>query len=120
MPAAIVFRDLNSMLADPSADAYRDAAAAVAAADSVSDALASSGVLELEDDPSIAIEASAVVRAIPPAVDEAIMGALESAFERAVPVSLGWTRGERISVSVSEQPSGVSIEFTSPHGGTFV
>ncbi len=120
MPAAIVFRDLNSMLADPSADVYRDVAAAVEAADSVSDAIAGTGVLELQDDPAISVEANAVIDAIPPAVDEAIMGALESAFERAVPVSVEWIRGEGISVSISEQPSGVSIEFTSPDGRTYV
>ena len=119
MPAAVILESLSEMLSDPTSQAYLDIAAAVESADSVGEALLGSGVLAaLEGD--VTTEANAVAGAIPPAVDEAIMGALESAFERAVPVSVGWTQGERISVSVSEQPSGVSIQLSSPDGRTYV
>ncbi len=119
MPAAVVLEALSEMLSDPTSQAYLDIAAAVESADSVGEALVGTGVLTtFEDD--VTTEANAVASAIPPAVDEAIMGALESAFERAVPVSVGWTLGERISVSVSEQPSGVTIQFSSPDGRTYV
>ena len=120
MPAVVVLESLSEMLSDPTSQEYLNIAAAVESADSVRDALAGTGVLAALADDDVTTEANAVASAIPPAVDEAIMGALESAFERAVSVSVGWTQGERISVSVSEQPSGVSIQFSSPDGRTFV
>jgi hypothetical protein len=119
VPAAVVLESLSEMLSDPTSRTYLEIAAAVESADSVAEALVGTGVLAaLGDD--VTTEANAVAGVIPLAVDEAIMGALESAFERAVPVSVGWTLGERISVSVSEQPSGVSIQFSSPDGRTYV
>jgi hypothetical protein len=119
MPAAAVFGELNRRLADPSDDAYRLLAELVESADSVHDALVATGVLSSLG-PDAVDEANAVAGAIPPAVDEAIMGALESAFERAVAVTLTWAEGERIAVSVSEQPHGVSIQFVSPDGRSYV
>ncbi len=53
-------------------------------------------------------EARAVLDAIPPAFDAAILAALESAFERGVPVALEWVQvdSEPIEVRLSEEPHG--------------
>ena len=96
MPAAVVLESLSEMLSDPTSQAYLDIAAAVESADSVGEALVGSGVLAaLEDD--VTTEANAVAGAIPPAVDEAIMGALEARSSAPSPCRSGgrWASGSR-------------------------
>ncbi len=123
MPAAVVLTPLNRMLSDPTSQDYQNAAAAVEAADTVHDAVIGTGVLgQFEAD--VVTEARAVFDAIPPAIDEVIMAALESAFERGVPVTLTWIEDLKIAVRVWEQPRGggvlVNILFMSPNGQAFV
>ena len=80
MAAAGMLPVLNRMLEDAEVEAYADVEAAVDAADTVRDAVESLGILD-ELEPDVAEEARAVLDAIPPAVDEAIIAALENAFE---------------------------------------
>jgi hypothetical protein len=119
----VVLRPLNQMLSDPTTQAYRDAAAAVEAAASVRDAVSSIGVLDAFE-PAIVAEAQAVLGAIPPAINEAIIAALSSAFERQLPVSVAWLEDPKIAVRVWEQPQAdgflVNILVLSPNGQTFV
>ena len=64
--------------------------------------------------------------ALPPAVDEAIIAAVESVFERQVAIVLEWVEraDAPIEVRVSEESHRdgvrVRIEFVSPDGATFV
>ncbi len=125
MVAAGMLPGLNRMLESADLEAYADVEAAVEDADSVRDAVEAIGILDaLEAD--VAEEARAVLDAIPPAVDEAIIAALESAFERGVSVVLEWVEGERgaIEVHVSEEPHRggvrVRIAVVSPDGATFL
>jgi|SRR5258708_4041097 hypothetical protein len=125
MAASGMLPGLNRMLEAAQLDAYANVVAAVEAADTVSDAVESIGILDTLD-ADVAEEARAVLDAIPPAVDEAIIAALESAFERGVPVVLDWVEGERgtIEVLVSEEQHGsgvrVRIAVVSPDGATFL
>ena len=121
----IVFIDvLNSVLGDPTLAEYENARIAVAQAGRVQDAVEATDILDQLDNPAEVAEARAVLGAIPPAVDQAILGALGNAFERQVPVSVAWLEGERIEVQVSEQVIGtgtrVRIAFMSPPGQTLV
>jgi hypothetical protein len=125
MVAAGMLPGLNRMLESADLEAYADIEAAVEDADSVRDAVEAIGILDaLEAD--VAEEARAVLGAIPPAVDEAIIAGLESAFERGVSVVLEWVEGERgtIEVHVSEEPHRggvrVRIAVVSPDGATFL
>jgi hypothetical protein len=119
MPAAVIVAPLNQMLSDPTAQAYRDAAAVVRGAGSVQDAVRAVGVLR-GFEAAVATEAEAVLGALPPAIDRAIMTALGSALDRGIPVTLTWIEDAKIAVRVWEQPSGLSILFMSPHGRSFV
>ena len=110
MAASGMLPGLNRMLEAADSDAYADVEAAVEAADTVGDAIETTGILETLE-PDVAEEARAVLEAIPPAVDESIIAALENAFERGVPVVLEWVEGERgtIEVHVSEEPHGKGV-----------
>ena len=125
MAAAVILTELNEMLADPDGGDYANVQAAVEAADSVRDAVEAVGILEERID-DIVPEALAVLDAIPAAVDEAIIVALENAFERRVPVVLGWVEADTatIEVRVSEEPHRgdvrVRIHFVSLDGERFV
>jgi hypothetical protein len=125
MAAVVILRELSDMLADPEGEAYANAQAAVEAADTVRDAVEAVGILEERTD-EIVPEARAVLDAIPAAVDEAIIAALESAFERGVPVVLDWFEGERgtVEVHVSEERhrNGVRVRIVivAPDGRTFL
>jgi hypothetical protein len=125
MVASGMLPGLNRMLEDADLAAYADVEAAVESADTVRDAVEAIGILDaLEAD--VADEARAVLDAIPPAVDEAIIAALENAFERGVSVILEWVEGERgtIEVHVSEEEyrGGVRVRLVvvSPDGATFL
>src|ERR1700728_16158 len=122
MSAALMLTGLNRMLEDSSLEGY---ATVEAAADAVRDAVEGIGILDTLE-PDVALEARAVLDAIPPAVDEAIIAALENAFERGVPVVLEWVEadGDSIEVGVSEERHRddvrVRIALVSPDGATFL
>jgi hypothetical protein len=125
MAASGMLPGLNRMLEDADRAAYADVEAAVENADTVRDAVEAIGILDtLETD--VADEARAVLDAIPPAVDEAIIAALENAFERGMSVILEWVQGERgtIEVHVSEEEfrDGVRVRLAvvSPDGAAFL
>lgn len=113
------------MMADPGSEQYANSRAAVEAADTVRDAVEGVGILDAQTDP-VAEEARAVLEALPPAVDQAIIAALESVFEREVSVVLEWVEGQRgtIEVHVSEEPHRnevqVRIAVVAPDGATFL
>ncbi len=125
MAASGMLPGLNRMLENADLAAYADVEAAVESADTVRDAVEAIGILDaLEAD--AADEARAVLDAIPPSVDEAIIAALENAFERGVSVVLEWVEGDRgtIQVQVSEEQyaGGVRVRLAvvSPDGATFL
>lgn len=117
---------LNGILGDVTRDEYASAQSIVEAADTVRDAVEASGVLDQLDSDAGRVEARAVLDAIPPALDEAIIAALESAFEYRMPVEVRWVRSETdmIEVRISEEPYGdgqrIHIAFVSPPGQTFL
>jgi hypothetical protein len=123
--AAVVFSHLNEVLGDTTLEEYAQAQAAVEAADTVRDALEAFGAIDELTDREAA-EARAVLDALPAAVDEAIIAAVENAFERQVPLVLEWVERADgpIEVRVSEEPHRdgvrVRIKFVSPDGATFV
>jgi len=125
MSASLMLPGLNRMLEDSALEGYATVEAAVEAADTVRDAVEGVGILDTLE-PEVAVEARAVLDAIPPAVDEAIIAALENAFERGVPVVLEWVEadGESIEVGVSEERHRdevrVRIAIVSPDGSTFL
>jgi hypothetical protein len=117
---------LNEVLGDVTREEYANAQAVVEASDTVLDAVEASGVLDRLDSDEGRVEARAVLDAIPPAVDEAIIAALESAFERRLPVEVVWVPSdfETIEARISEDPYEdgqlVRIAFVCPDGATFV
>jgi hypothetical protein len=116
---------LNDILRDASRDEYANAQSVVEAADTVQEAVESAGVLERLNSEDGRVEARAVLAAIPPAVDAAIIAALESAFERRLPVEVRWLRTEveTIEAHISEEPYRdgqlVRIVFVCRDGATF-
>jgi hypothetical protein len=123
--AAIIFNPLNVMLANPGSEQYVNSRNAVAAADTVRDAIEGVGILGGQTE-RVVEEAQAVLDALPPAVDEAIIAALESAFERGLPVFLEWVEGApgTVAVQVSEEAHRddvrVRIAVVAPDGETFL
>lgn len=113
---------LNDALGDPTSTDYERAQQSSAQAERIIDSVEDLGILNRLDSPSEIAEARAVLGAIPPAVDRAILGALRSAFERQAPVRVAWVQGEGIEVQISEQSLddvvGVHIVFRSPPGQT--
>src|SRR5579863_6784172 len=85
---------LNEILGDVTREEYANAQGVVEASDTVLDAVEAAGVLDRLDSDGGRVEARAVLGAIPPAVDEAIIAALESAFERQLPVEVVWVESE--------------------------
>jgi len=116
---------LNEILGDATLDEYATAQSMVEAADTVRDAVESAGVLDRLSSDRGRAEASAVLAAIPPAVDAAIIAALENAFERRLPVEVSWleTDVDTIEVRISEEPyrNGrlIRITFVCRDGATF-
>ena len=117
---------LNEILGDVTREEYANAQAVVEASDTVLDAVESAGVLDRLESDDARVEARAVLDAIPPAVDEAIIAALESAFERRLPVEVVWVPSEfeTIEARISEDPYRdgrlVRIAFVCPDGAIFV
>jgi hypothetical protein len=117
---------LNEVLGDASSDEYGRAQSVVEAADTVEEAVEAAGLVDRLDTEEGRVEARAVLAAIPPAVDEAIIAALENAFERRLPVEVIWipSETETIEVRISEDPYGdgqlIRIAFVCPDGATFI
>ena len=117
---------LNEHLGDATRDEYANAQSVVEAADTVQEAVESAGVLDRLSSDDGRVEARAVLAAIPPAVDAAIIAALESAFERRLPVEVSWleTEVETIEARISEEPyrNGqlIRIMFVCRDGATFI
>jgi hypothetical protein len=111
---------LNEMLGGSNQAAYASAQAAVEGADTIRDAVEAVEVF-VGLDAELVTEARAVLDAIPPSLDQAIFGALESAFEDGAPVFIEWVEGESMELRIFEEPDGrVHIVFISPIGSTFV
>ena len=116
---------LNEVLGDATREEYANAQSVVEAADTVHAAVDSAGVLDRLSSDQGRVEARAVLAAIPPAVDEAIMAALENAFARRLPVEVSWleTDIETIEARISEEPyrNGrlLRITFVCRDGATF-
>lgn len=116
---------LNEVLGDATREEYANAQSVVEAADTVHAAVDSAGVLDRLSSDRGRVEARAVLAAIPPAVDEAIMAALENAFARRLPVEVSWleTDIETIEARISEEPyrNGrlLRITFVCRDGATF-
>ncbi len=125
MAALRILQQFNPMLANAESAEYAALQAAVEAADTLRDAVEAVGILDTVDG-DLAVETRAVLDAIPAAADEAVIAALESAFERNVPVFLDWVPvdSSSIEVRVSEETDGdgirVRIDFASPNGRVFV
>ncbi len=102
MPAAVILVPLNQVLSDPTSQEYQNAVAAVEASDTVHDAVLAPGVLG-QFEAEVVTEARAVLEAIPPAIDDAILAALGSALGRELPVTLTWIEDPKIAVRVWEQ-----------------
>ena len=125
MAALRILQQFNPMLANAESAEYAALQAAVEAADTLRDAVEAVGILDTVD-AQVALETRAVLDAIPAAADEAVIAALESAFERNVPVFLDWVPvdSSSIEVRVSEETDGdgirVRIDFASPNGRVFV
>jgi hypothetical protein len=117
---------LNEHLGDATRDEYANAQSVVEAADTVREAVESAGVLDRLSSDDGRVEARAVLAAIPPAVDAAIIAALESAFERRLPIEVIWleTDVETIEARISEEPyrNGqlIRITFVCRDGATFI
>jgi len=125
MAALRILQQFNPMLATAGTAEYATLQAAVEAADTLRDAVEAVGILDaVEED--LALETRAALDSIPAAAEEAVIAALESAFERNVPVYLEWVPvdSETIEVRVSEEPDGdgirVRIGFASPNGRVFL
>ena len=80
----------NEILGDVSGEEYAAAQVVVEAADTVREAVEAGGVLERLDSDAGRAEARAVLELIPAALDQAIIAALESVFERRLPVHVAW------------------------------
>jgi len=115
------------MLADAGSQEYAAVQNVVAAAESAGAAVEALGVLDAQPD-VVVVEARAVLGALPAAVDEAILAALQNAFERQLPVVLAWVQNdsETIAVRVSEEPGAddstarVRLDFLAPSGENFL
>jgi len=121
MPAAVIAAPLTAMMSDPTSQDYQTAVNAVNAAANVHDAVVRSGVLGPH--PDVVTETRAVLSALPPAIDQAIMVALKSAMARSLPVRVTWIEDAKIAVRIWEQSQDggdvLDIVFMSPHGSTF-
>lgn len=90
---AVILGPVNGMLADASSPDYANVQAVVARAETVTGAVEALGVLDTQTEEVVA-EARAVLQALPAAVDEAVMAALENAFARGLPVVLAWVQAD--------------------------
>jgi hypothetical protein len=112
---------INQLLAREDLGAYRNGQEAVSGAASVRQAVERANILDgftAEE----AVEARAVLDALPRAVDTAILAALGAAFARDAPGRFEWHEGAFIELRVWEEPTGgrVRIVLVSPQGQTFV
>ena len=114
---------LNEILGDLHGDDYEEALSVIDRFDTLHDVLDQGGVLDRLGSDASREEATGVLNAVPTAVDEAIMGAVKSAFARKVRVVTQWEGYKTIEVRISEEPSSdgpiIRIVFASPMGHIF-
>lgn len=125
MPAVAVVAALNAVLAEPGSGLYESASQACLGAETVRRAVRDFGILNRLAEPldpngvDIAAEARALLRALPSAVDQALLSALRSGFARELPIRLRWVEGDALAVRVSETNGWVRIVLETPDGREF-
>jgi len=121
MVGLVMTTKINEVLARDDLDAYRNGQQALLGAASVRDVIERTNILDgltAEE----AAEARAVLDALPPAIDAAILAALGTASARDAPGRFEWHEGAFIELRVWEEPTGgrVHIVLVSPQGQEFV
>lgn len=69
--------------------------------------------------PDLVDEIHAVLDALPHAVDQALLAALQSVLDRGVAVTVGWELGRLIGLRLEEDGDGVRIVLITPDGREF-
>jgi hypothetical protein len=115
------FPKLNQMLADYDGGGRTNIRGAVEGATSVRNAVERANLFETMEGDG-AVEAGAVIDALPPEADRQILAALSDAFERDVPITFEWQPHADISVEVTpgEAPNEVHVILHSPPGQDFM
>ena len=121
---AVMLEPLNAMLVDPASGDYATAAAVAAEATSCRNAVDQLGVLGGLD-PHVVREANAVFAAIPPEVDQGILGVLRAGFSSGSSMELHWemdtSTGEpTVAHRAEEQGGRLHIYVIAPHGRRFL
>jgi hypothetical protein len=125
MAMYVILHPLNELLADPASEEYAAAAAAVADATTCREAVDRLGVLQNQS-ARVIQEADAVFDAMPPEVDQGILGALRTGFDRRWSMALHWERpdpdeGEpTVAHRVEEQGDRLDIYVIAPDGQRFL
>jgi hypothetical protein len=114
---------LNEILANLEGDDYAEALSVIEQVDTLLDAVERGGVLDRLSSDAMREEVTAVLNALPPAVDEALMGTVKRALARRVRVVTQWEGYKTIEVRISEEPRPdgptIRIVFASPMGHIF-
>jgi hypothetical protein len=120
MVGLMITTRINELLAGDDLNAYRNGHQAVSGAASVRDAVERTAILDGFTQEQ-ATEARAVLDALPPAIDAAILAALGSAFARDAPALFEWHEGAFIELRTWEEPGGrLRMVLVSPQGQEFV
>ena len=121
MVGMIMTTQINRLLTGEDQAAYSSGQQAVSAATSVRDAVERTTILDGLT-AAEATEARAVLDALPPAVDAAILAALRSAFARNAPGRFEWHEGAFIELRTWEEPGSgrLRIVLVSPQGQQYV
>ena len=127
MPMMTVVAKLNVILSGNDPSVYDHAKSVVESAPTVAAAVAESGVYA--PDPAAGAsfsaqvaESRAVFGAIPPAVDQAILAALRSAFDRHAEIRVAWVESfgpMQVHVTQNINHDKVVIHLSCPSGETF-
>ncbi len=127
MPMMTVVAKLNAVLSGNDQVAYDHAKSVVQGAPTVAAAVAASGVYA--PDPAAGAsfsaqvdESKAVFGAIPHAVDQAILAALKSAFDRRASIRVSWVESfgpMQVQVTENINHDKVVIHLSCPSGETF-
>lgn len=115
----VMMGHLNAALGGSNAEAYGRAQEVVVGASAVREAVEGLGILGRMTEAEV-VEAEAVMRALPRAVELAILGAANAGFERHLPIGVEWQRGAEISVRIREDRNEVRIILTTPNGQEFL
>jgi hypothetical protein len=120
MPGALIAADkANSLFDVTNADGRSTASDALSGATRVREAVNKANLLEGVD-AALQNEIHAVLEALPPAVDQALLAALQSVLSRGVAVSVSWELGRPIGLRLEEDgENGVRIVLITPDGREF-